>query len=107
MTDELIERLARLHRHYESGGMGGDKAAKANKDASARIIADAKIIEAADELAIVVAGLLDVMPAHKMELPVKHALAAYRAAALEKSDDCQHKKLERGLHTIPHKGENL
>ena len=107
MTDELIERLARLHRHYESGGMGGDKAAKANKDASARILADAKIIKAAEELETYLKYAIN-GPWMAFHLEgAKKALAAYRAAALEKSDDCQHKKLERGLHTIPHKGENL
>lgn len=80
MTDELIERLARLHRHYESGGMGGEHAAKILRDAIARIMADAKIIKAADELAMVVDGFMDEYGHDSLY----ENLAAYRAAVSER-----------------------
>ena len=78
MTDELVERLARLHRHYESGGMGGEPTAKILQDASARIIADAKIIDAADALAQSLSGDVVFMDC------VHQSAAAYRAAVSER-----------------------
>jgi hypothetical protein len=52
----------------------------ASRNAAQVILADAEALEAADELAITTQALLDVMPAHKMEVVVENALAAYRKA---------------------------